>query len=99
MTEREKETGLSIGGQYIMRYLRDGACVLRVKAGGKAHLVPTHILLRHPPASPIKVTLESAHEVMDSGLVRMLEVETRRGLLGRKELGLSGGGDFWVCRQ
>jgi hypothetical protein len=45
------------------------------------------------------VDLKSAHELIDSGQLRHLEVETRNSIMGLMELGLYAKGNFYARLQ
>jgi len=86
--------------QARLAYKRMGrGYVLRVKSKQRASLVwpPAN---GQPPSERLReIPIEVAYELIDSGLLRRLEINTRNYRLGVRELGLRGVADFYCHLQ
>jgi hypothetical protein len=88
---------LSETAQRVFEHMGNDGYILKIRSKGRAELVypPTRGL----PKVTLGVNLKAAHELIDSGLLKHLEVEQRNSRLGLIELGLYAKGNFYACLQ
>jgi hypothetical protein len=71
--------------------------ILRVRPKGKMCLV--YPITRAGQKPPLRVDPKAAYELIDSGLLRHMEVDTRNNFFGLTELGIYSKGNFYCCLQ
>jgi hypothetical protein len=71
--------------------------ILRIRPKGEAVLI--YPKSRIPRKPPLRAELKASYELIDSGLLRHVEVETRNYLTGLTELGIYSKGNFYCCLQ